>query len=177
MASPTKWTWVWINSRRWWWTGRPGMLQSMGEQSVRHGWATELTDFAISTSWSEPQSAPSLVFCWLYRASPSSAAKNIINLILVLTIWWCPYVESSSVLLFVMTNVFSWQNSVRLCPASFCTLRLTLPVTYIISWLPSFAVQSHMMKRTFFFGVNSRRSGRSSWNHSVPTSSKLVVGA
>ena len=29
-------------------------------------------------------------FCWLYRASPSLAAKNIINLILVLTIWWCP---------------------------------------------------------------------------------------
>ena len=33
-------------------------------------------------------------FCWLYRASPSLAAKNIINLILVLTIWWCPHVES-----------------------------------------------------------------------------------
>ena len=32
--------------------------------------------------------------CWLYRASPSLAAKNIINLISVLTIWWCPYVES-----------------------------------------------------------------------------------
>ena len=38
-------------------------------------------------------------FCWLYRASLSVAAKNIINLILVLTIWWCPCVESSLVLL------------------------------------------------------------------------------
>ena len=38
-------------------------------------------------------------FCWLYRASPSLAAKNIINLISVLTIWWCPCVESSVVLL------------------------------------------------------------------------------
>ena len=38
-------------------------------------------------------------FCWLYRASPSLAAKNIINLMLVLTIWWCPCVESSLVLL------------------------------------------------------------------------------
>ena len=37
-------------------------------------------------------------FCWLYRASPSLAAKNIINLISVLTIWWCPCVESSLVL-------------------------------------------------------------------------------
>ena len=38
-------------------------------------------------------------FCWLYRASPSLAAKNIINLISMLTIWWCPCVESSLVLL------------------------------------------------------------------------------
>ena len=38
-------------------------------------------------------------FCWLYRASPSSAAKNIINMISVLTIWWCPCVELSLVLL------------------------------------------------------------------------------
>ena len=42
MASPTQWTWVWVNSRSWWWTGRPGMLQSMGSQSVGHDWATEL---------------------------------------------------------------------------------------------------------------------------------------
>ena len=42
MASPTWRTWVCINSRSWWWTGRPGMLQSMGLQRVRHSWATEL---------------------------------------------------------------------------------------------------------------------------------------
>ena len=36
-------------------------------------------------------------FCWLYRASPSLAAKNIINLISVLTIWWCPCIELSCV--------------------------------------------------------------------------------
>ena len=42
MASPTCWTWVWLNSGRWWWTERPGMLQSMGSQSVGHNWATEL---------------------------------------------------------------------------------------------------------------------------------------
>ena len=34
MASPSQWTWVWVNSGRWWWTGRPGMLQSMGLQRV-----------------------------------------------------------------------------------------------------------------------------------------------
>ena len=42
MPSLTWWTWVWVNSRSWWWTGRPGMLQSMGSQRVRHNWATEL---------------------------------------------------------------------------------------------------------------------------------------
>ena len=41
MASPTQWTWVWVNSRRWWWTGKPGMLHSMGSQRVRHDWATD----------------------------------------------------------------------------------------------------------------------------------------
>ena len=43
MASPTQWTWVWVNSGGWWWTGRPRMLQSMGLQRVGHNWATELT--------------------------------------------------------------------------------------------------------------------------------------
>ena len=38
---PTRWTWVWVNSRGWWWTGRPGVLQFMGSQRVRHDWATE----------------------------------------------------------------------------------------------------------------------------------------
>ena len=42
MASLTQWTWVWVNSRSWWWTGRPGVLQFMGSQRVRHDWATEL---------------------------------------------------------------------------------------------------------------------------------------
>ena len=42
MASLTRWTWVWVNSGSWWWTGRPGVLQFMGLRRVRHNWATEL---------------------------------------------------------------------------------------------------------------------------------------
>ena len=42
MVSPTRWTWVWVNSGSWWWTGRPGMLQFIGSQRVGHDWATEL---------------------------------------------------------------------------------------------------------------------------------------
>ena len=49
MASPTQWTWVWASSRSWWWTGKPGLLQSMGSQRVRHDWATELNTVAIKS--------------------------------------------------------------------------------------------------------------------------------
>ena len=38
----TRWTWVWVNSRSWWWTGRPGVLWFMGLQRVGHDWATDL---------------------------------------------------------------------------------------------------------------------------------------
>ena len=41
-ASLTRWTWVWVNSGSWWWTGRPGVLRFMGLQRVGHNWATEL---------------------------------------------------------------------------------------------------------------------------------------
>ena len=56
MASPTWWTWVWVNSRSWWWTGMPGVLQFMGSQRVRRDW-TEVNWTKRSTSrlcfWTE----------------------------------------------------------------------------------------------------------------------------
>ena len=42
MASSTLWTWVWVSSGSWWWTGKHDVLQSMGSQRLRHDWATEL---------------------------------------------------------------------------------------------------------------------------------------
>ena len=53
IASPTKWTWVWVNSGSWWWTERPGMLPSMGSQRVGHNCATEL-------NWMSPLLTPFL---------------------------------------------------------------------------------------------------------------------
>ena len=48
MAPLTLWPWVWVNSRSWWWTGEPGMLQSTGSQRVVSGW----TDLIINVfSW------------------------------------------------------------------------------------------------------------------------------
>ena len=43
MASLTQWIWVWVDSGSWWWTGRPGVLQSMGSQRAGHNWVTELS--------------------------------------------------------------------------------------------------------------------------------------
>ena len=93
-------------------------------------------------------------FCWLYKASPSLAAENIISLILVLTIWWCPCVESSVVLLkegiCYDQCVLLGKLLISLCPASFCIPRPNLPVTPGVYWLPTFAFQSPIMKRTSF---------------------------
>ena len=43
MASPTRRIWVWASSGSWWWTGKPGVLQSTGSQGVGHNWVTELS--------------------------------------------------------------------------------------------------------------------------------------
>ena len=51
MASSTQWTWVWVNSGSWWWTGKPGVLQSMGSQRVGHNWVTELNCCFIIQKW------------------------------------------------------------------------------------------------------------------------------
>ena len=45
MASLTRWTWVWVNSGSWWWTGSPGVLRFMGSQRVGQDWVNELTDW------------------------------------------------------------------------------------------------------------------------------------
>ena len=106
--------------------------------------------------------------CWLYRASPSFLAKNIVSLILALTIWWCPCVNCLLCFwkrVLGMTSVFCWQNYVRLCPDLFCTPGPYLPVTLAISWLPSFPFQSSILNRTSSLGVSSWRSCRSSQNH------------
>ena len=57
----TRWTWVWVDSGSWWWTGKPGVLRFMGLQKVRHDWATELNKshvfskcFKIFTACSTP---------------------------------------------------------------------------------------------------------------------------
>ena len=59
-----QWTWVWVNSRSWWWTGRPGVLQSMGSQRVRHDWATEL-NWRLNLWAFFPHLTPRSLAAWL----------------------------------------------------------------------------------------------------------------
>ena len=68
MASPTQWTWVWADSGRWWWTGKPGVLQSMGSQRVRHDWVTEL-------NWTDSLSGSHMQL-WELDHKESWAPKN-----------------------------------------------------------------------------------------------------
>ena len=59
MASPTQRTWVWVSSRSWWQTGKPGVLQCMRWQRVEHNWATKL-------NWTEPTSWELCFIQWTY---------------------------------------------------------------------------------------------------------------
>ena len=63
MASPTWWTWVWTSSKSWCWTGKPGVLQSMGLQRVGHNWVTELNRTEL-TAWNDICS-----WAWLFQGS------------------------------------------------------------------------------------------------------------
>ena len=83
MASLTWWTWVWVNSGSWWWTRRPGVLQSMRLQRVGHDWVTELTDWLTDASYSSERSNEIRISVWL---SPA-----VRSLLLVLT--WIVSVE------------------------------------------------------------------------------------
>jgi len=77
MASPTQWTWVWANSGSWWREGKPVCCSP---------WSRKESDMK---EWQSNNN----------NRSPSSTSKNIINLISVLIIWWCPFVVSSLVFL------------------------------------------------------------------------------
>ena len=77
MASPTQWTWVWVDSGIWWWTGRPGVLRFRGSHRVGHDWMAELnwTELfsSISLHWSLRKAFLSLLailwksaFRWIY---------------------------------------------------------------------------------------------------------------
>ena len=92
MASLTQWTWVWVNSRNWWWTGRLGVLRFMGWQRVVHDWATELnwTECSLSLLHTSVVQIPRwAISCWPLTLGRCEIIRNIHwSLLLVpATIW------------------------------------------------------------------------------------------
>ena len=79
MTSPTQWTWLWINSRSLWLTGKPSLLLFMCLQRVRHDWVTEL-------NWS-------LSFNFLYALSSKQSST-----------WWC-HLWMSFLLIYLLSQV------------------------------------------------------------------------
>ena len=61
------WTWIWVDSGSWWWTGRPGVLQFMGLQRVGHNWATEL-------NWGDKYV---LKWLWWWLCNPMMILKSL----------------------------------------------------------------------------------------------------
>ena len=72
MASLTQWTWVWVGSRSWWWTGKPGMLQSMALQRVGHNWVTEQQIIKLQIITKPPIPRPPHAKNWLIWKDPDA---------------------------------------------------------------------------------------------------------
>ena len=112
-------------------------------------------------------------FCWLYRPSPSLAAKNIINLISVLTIWWCWCVIISCKRCLLWPTCFLDKNLL-----AFALLHFVLQ-TYLLLQVSLDFLLSHsnpLWWKGSLFGVSYRRSYRSSQKESTSASSASVVG-
>ena len=96
MALASQWTWVWVNSGSWWWTGRPGLLRSMGSQRVGHDWATELNWTELKVNMGELDTHLG------YRSENLRLPAIVVGLTPVGSfIWWPPCNQSFHFLLIV----------------------------------------------------------------------------
>ena len=87
MASPTRWTWVWVNSGSWWWTGRPGVLWFMGSQRVRHDWATELRQCNVFSATSQVTMYGLLFFLDLRNAKDAGLGQLLLYFPADVMVW------------------------------------------------------------------------------------------
>ena len=131
MASLTRWTWVWVNSGSWWWTGRPGVLWFMGSQRVGHDWATDL----IGSGLMFTVFIPFLINClniytllgqksWFSRSS----FPIFLNIILIFfTIWYLSQIFPLVVALMLEADALNcWDPIMARHSGSTPTLFLTL---------------------------------------------------
>ena len=117
MASLTQWTWVWVDSGSWWWTGRPGVLRFMGLQRVGYDWATEL-------NWSLKQFSISCIFSlFIYLFSYYGFHWLF---------YWIPlYLLSSSIIWFKLFVWFPWSSQKRFLTTLF-TFRYHYTASHVV---------------------------------------------
>ena len=155
MASLTWWTWVWVNSGSWWWTGRPGVLRFMGLQRVGHDWVTDLI-------WSDlnmlfiPQVYGFSSFLWLCSCFILLWTDKILDIILVflnilrLVLWSCiwfivenvPWALEKNMYVFYLNEIFfcvsnnsTWSNALfkaRISLLIFCLDHLPSDVSELL---------------------------------------------
>ena len=88
IASLTQWTWVWVNSGSWWWTGRPGVLQCIGSQRVGHDWATELNWWWLGVYHFQSIRNDSFPTIMSKTYVLSSAIEKLISSVIILNWFW-----------------------------------------------------------------------------------------
>ena len=151
MASLTQWTWVWVNSRSWWWTGRPGVLRFMGSWRVGHYWATELMDLG----W---------FWCVCAGSSLVKEAQFWCAMLIMgedICVWWqeihgeclyLPFALAESLKLFFFFFVCLLRNSLTAKQLSFC-----LPMQMVRVWSLVWELRSCMSHR----GEKKKKENRS----------------
>ena len=153
MASPTRWTTVWASFRSWWWTGKPGMLQSAGSQRVRHNWATEL-------NWTELNELDVMILVfWMLSFKPAFSLSSFT---------FIKKLFSSSLL-----------SAIRVVSSVYLRLLIFLPTI----WIPACASSSFvfpMMYSTYKLNkqgdnIQPRHSSFPVWNQSVVPCPVLTV--
>ena len=107
IISPIWWTWVWASSECWWWIGKPGVLQSMRSQRVRHGWATELNSMTSSAEQ---------LLMWLFSKYLCPLWWNISSYLFLFSncILWFVLLKS-----FMSYYILDWPRSLEKTQANF----------------------------------------------------------
>ena len=133
-ASLPRWTWVWVNSGSWWWTGRPGVLRFMGSRRVGHNWATELTECWFYSS-SQPliQSFDFSCFCHVCALPSLNLNSGWVSLIF----------EKEMLLKYLWSMFFGNKGSAKFCNGMLypvwrsqpsCLLGVLVPAVFSLSW-------------------------------------------
>ena len=166
MASPTRWTWVWVNSESWWWTGRPGVLWFMGSQRVGHDWVTELN---WTDAWVNKHSKHSLV-TFLYPTELSSFicinfCPEVWNVTVVSTIEKFSFIATWTVLnYFLLFEIYP----LSMVPVSLGLLECTA-FSPLFFWISK-------VQMVLLLEIISKRKGGEGWFSPIQLPRDLFIG-